>query len=76
MNLMLCMRGEPAQIPYLEEIARLGVGIELGSYGLVGIHSEADWEQRVQTPPGRQERFRACWRYGPFLGWILPTPIT
>ncbi len=37
MNLMICMRGEPEQLPFLTEIAELGAGIELGSYGMIGI---------------------------------------
>jgi hypothetical protein len=37
MNLRVCMRGEPQQLPFLPEIAELGAGIELGSYGILGI---------------------------------------
>jgi sugar phosphate isomerase/epimerase len=44
MNLMICMRGEPDQLPFLPEIAALGAGIELHSYGMVGVQSERDWE--------------------------------
>jgi hypothetical protein len=42
MNLMICMRGEPEHRPFLPEITELGGGIELGSYGLVGVQSEQD----------------------------------
>ena len=47
MNLMLCLRGEPEQLPYLPDIAALGAGIELGSYGIVGVQSSQQWDARV-----------------------------
>jgi hypothetical protein len=40
MKLMICMNGEPSDLELLPEIADLGVGIELGSLGMVGIRSE------------------------------------
>ena len=43
MDVMICMRGESEQIPFLSEIAELGAGIELGGYGMIGVQSEADW---------------------------------
>jgi len=42
MNLMMYMRGEPEQLPFLKEIAKVGAEIELGSYGLIGVRLEQD----------------------------------
>jgi sugar phosphate isomerase/epimerase len=69
MNLMICMSGEPEQLPFLPEIAELGAGIELGRYGLVGIQSEQNWE----TQFGLHEAIRAHFEgtialHGSFLG--------
>jgi hypothetical protein len=44
MNLMICLSGEPEQLPFLPEVVELGAGIELGSYGMLGVRSERDWE--------------------------------
>ena len=43
---MICLSGDPEQLPFLPEIAELGAGIELGSYGIYGIQSEQHWESR------------------------------
>jgi sugar phosphate isomerase/epimerase len=69
MNLMICLRGEPEQLPYLPEIAELGAGIELGSYGMVGIQSERDWEARFTLHEAVRSRFQgAIAIHGPFIG--------
>jgi sugar phosphate isomerase/epimerase len=69
MNLMICMRGEPGQLPYLPEIAELGAGIELGSYGLVGVQSERDWETRFALHQAIRAQFQgAIAIHGPFIG--------
>jgi sugar phosphate isomerase/epimerase len=69
MNIMICMRGEPEQIPYLPEIVDLGAGIELQSYGMVGIKSQQDWQTRL----ARHQAIRALFQgpvavHGPFIG--------
>jgi sugar phosphate isomerase/epimerase len=46
MEFMICFRGDTEQQAYLSEISNLGAGIELGSYGLVGIKSWQDWKAR------------------------------
>lgn len=69
MNLMICMRGEPEQIPFLPEIAELGAGIELGSYGLIGIQSERDWETRFALHKAIRTQFQGTIAvHGPFIG--------
>ena len=69
MNLMICLRGEPEQLPYLPEIAGLGPGIELGSYGLVGIRSERDWERRFTLHQLIRAQFQGTIAvHGPFIG--------
>ncbi len=37
MNLMICLSGEPDQLPFLPEIVALGAGFEFGSYGMLGV---------------------------------------
>jgi sugar phosphate isomerase/epimerase len=69
MNLMICLTGEPDQLPFLPEIAALGAGIELGSYGLVGIQSDRDWETRFTLHQAVRLQFQgALALHGPFLG--------
>lgn len=69
MNLMICMRGEPQQIYFLPEIAKLGTGIELGSYGMIGIRSEQDWEARFALHQVVRAQFQGPIAvHGPFLG--------
>ncbi len=75
MNLMICMRGEPEQLPFLPEIAALGAGIELGSYGMVGIRSERDWETRVMLHQALRTHFPGALAiHGPFLGMEYAHP--
>jgi len=69
MNLMICIRGEPEQLPFLTEIAELGAGIELGSYGLVGVRSERDWQTRFALHEAVRARFQGTIAlHGPFIG--------
>jgi sugar phosphate isomerase/epimerase len=69
MNLMICLRGEPEQLPFLPEIAALGAGIELGSYGLVGIQSERDWDTRFSLHQALRAQFQGpIALHGPFIG--------
>jgi sugar phosphate isomerase/epimerase len=69
MNLMLCMNGEPEQHPFLPEIAELGAGIELGSYGMVGIQSERAWETRFALHQAICAQFHGPIAiHGPFFG--------
>jgi sugar phosphate isomerase/epimerase len=69
MKLMLCSTGESKLLPFLPEIANLGVGIELGSYGLIGIRSEADWQMRVRLHQDIRAYFDGdVALHGPFIG--------
>ena len=69
MNLMLCINGEPDQLPFLPEIAALGAGIELGTYGLVGVQSEPDWENRLALHQVVRSQFQGTLAiHGPFIG--------
>lgn len=69
MNLMISMRGEVEQLPYLPEIAALGAGIELGSYGLVGIRSEEAWQARLALHRAVRDQFSGRIAiHGPFIG--------
>ena len=69
MNLMICMNGEPEQLPFLPEIAELGAGVELGSYGLFGIQSEENWETRFGLHAALRTQFQGVVAiHGPFLG--------
>ncbi len=69
MDLMICLNGEPEQLPYLPEIAALGAGIELGSYGMAGIRSEQAWAARVAMHQALRRRFAGPLAvHGPFIG--------
>ena len=69
MDLMICLSGEADQLAFLPEIASLGVGIELGSYGLVGIQSEAQWQSRFELHQALRAQFDGPISiHGPFLG--------
>jgi sugar phosphate isomerase/epimerase len=66
---MICMHGEREQTAYLQEIERLGSGIELGSYGLVGVRSQQEWEDRVSTHRAIAADFKGkVALHGPFVG--------
>jgi sugar phosphate isomerase/epimerase len=69
MKLMMCMTGEPAQLRFLPEIAELGAGLELGSYGMIGIRSEQDWEERLALHQAVRAEFPGSIAiHGPFIG--------
>ena len=69
MNLMMCMNGEPEQLAFLPQIAGLGAGIELGSYGLIGIQSERNWETRFALHQAVRAQFQGPLAvHGPFVG--------
>ena len=56
-------------LPYLPEIAALGAGIELGSYGLVGVQSERNWETRFRLHQAVRAQFQGTIAiHGPFIG--------
>jgi sugar phosphate isomerase/epimerase len=75
MNLMICMTGESEQLPFLPDIAALGAGIELGSYGLVGIQSAQHWEARFTLHKALRDQFAgAIAIHGPFLGMEFAHP--
>jgi sugar phosphate isomerase/epimerase len=69
MNLMICMSGEPEQLTFLPEIAKLDAGIELGSYGLVGVQSKQDWKTRFALHKAVRTQFQGTIAiHGPFIG--------
>ncbi len=66
---MICLQGEAEQHAYLPEISNLGAGIELGSYGLVGIKSWQDWKARFAKHKAIADKFQGKLAiHGPFLG--------
>jgi sugar phosphate isomerase/epimerase len=72
MNLMICLSGEADQLPFLPEIADLGEGIEIGSYGLVGIRSEQEWQSRLRSHQALRARFHGTIAiHGPFLRMVF-----
>ena len=69
MDLMICLRGEPEELPFLPQIATLGAGIELHSYGMVGVQSERDWDARFALHKAVCAQFDgAIALHGPFIG--------
>lgn len=69
MHLMICMRGEQEEVSFLPEIARLGAGIELQSYGMIGVQSEQAWERRVALHKAIRTHFSGTIAlHGPFVG--------
>ena len=69
MDAMICIRGEPEQLPFLPDIIKLGAGIELGSYGIIGIQSERNWETRFTLHKAICDQFDGTIAvHGPFIG--------
>ena len=69
MDLMICLSGEPGELQFLPEIAALGAGIELGSYGMVGVQSNDAWDTRLQEHKALRDLFRGDVAvHGPFIG--------
>jgi sugar phosphate isomerase/epimerase len=66
---MICLRGKPEELSYLSEIAKLGAGIEFGSYGIIGIQSEEDWDACYTKHKAIRAQFRGPLAiHGPFIG--------
>ena len=69
MKLMVCLRGETDQLPFLDEISKQGAGIELGSFGMIGIKSERDWRERFRLHTAVVRQFKGpVALHGPFIG--------
>jgi len=69
MNLMVCMRGEPDELSFLAEVAELEAGIELQSYGMIGVQSARDWETRFAQHKAIRSQFQGPVAvHGPFIG--------
>ncbi|MBL8026213.1 MAG: sugar phosphate isomerase/epimerase [Fibrobacteres bacterium] len=69
MNLMICLRGDDDQLPYIKEIESLGAGIELGSYGMHGIQSADLWNEKEERHLKIAESFKGrIAAHGPFIG--------
>ncbi|MGB9800524.1 MAG: hypothetical protein ACPLUL_10565 [Thermanaerothrix sp.] len=69
MEFMVSLQGETDQHSYLSEIADLGAGIELGSYGLVGVKSQKDWDSRIEKHIMIVNKFPGKVAiHGPFIG--------
>ena len=69
MKLMLCTRGQQELFPELPGIVALGAGLELGSYGLVGIRSPDDWQACFSRHKAVRDRFAGPIAiHGPFIG--------
>ncbi len=72
---MICLQGGPEDISWLPEIAGLGAGIELGSYGLKGIRSEQAWDERFYLHRAIRAQFPGPLAvHGPFLGMEFTHP--
>jgi sugar phosphate isomerase/epimerase len=66
---MICMHGDSDEMACLPRIAELGAGVELESYGLVGVRSEEDWEARFTAHKAVRGRFSGLVAiHGPFIG--------
>lgn len=66
---MICLRGTPAQFAFLSEIIELKAGIELGSYGMVGVQSEQDWKDCFTRHKAISADFSGMIAvHGPFIG--------
>lgn len=69
MEFMVSLRGETDQHSYLSEIADLGAGIELGSYGLIGVRSQKDWDSTLEKHIAAVNKFSGkVAMHGPFIG--------
>jgi sugar phosphate isomerase/epimerase len=66
---MISLKGEINEYSYLPEIANLGAGIELGSYGLIGVRSQKDWVARLEKHIAMMNEFPGeIAIHGPFVG--------
>ena len=69
MEFMISMRGSIDQHVYLAEIEKLGAGIELGSYGLIGVKSPSEWDLKINEHKKIVEIFKGKKAlHGPFIG--------
>lgn len=69
MEFMVCGFGEKEEEQYLPMIEKLGVGLELQSYGLVGSKSPSAWQYRIERHREICRRFEGKLAiHGPFLG--------
>ena len=69
MNLMICIGGEPDEISFLPEIAEIGAGIELGSYGFTGVRSQRNWDAHFRLHKAICSQFQGPTAiHGPFFG--------
>lgn len=69
MEFMVCLDGETDQLSYISEIADLGAGIELGSYGLIGARSKKDWDSKIEKHVKIVNKFPGKVAiHGPFIG--------
>jgi hypothetical protein len=70
MNFMFCMNGEPEQLSFLPEIARLGAGIELGSPNKTGKRASHCTKQSELNSRGLLPYMALS------LAWNMPTSTT
>lgn len=69
MDFMVCAAGEPEQTAYIPVVERLGAGIELQSYGVVGASSPAAWQERLDKHRSFRRGFSGPLAvHGPFIG--------
>ncbi|MDQ7794500.1 MAG: sugar phosphate isomerase/epimerase [bacterium] len=69
MRLMICLSGEAEQLGYLPALSVLSAGVELGSYGRVGVLSRRRWEERLVLHKALRSRFDGpIALHGPFIG--------
>ncbi len=69
MPFMICLNGDPQHLDLVHELHALGLGVELQSYGLIGIKSEAEWSKRLACHVEFLKHFRGPLAvHGPFIG--------
>lgn len=75
MNFMICMGGDPEQHEHIPNIEALGAGVELQSYGLVGIRAQKEWEKRFEYHKRFTGQFHGPLSvHGPFIGMQFDHP--
>jgi sugar phosphate isomerase/epimerase len=66
---MICLNGDPEHLELVPELQALGLGVELQSYGLIGIKSPEEWNRRFACHSEFLKHFHGPLAvHGPFIG--------
>jgi len=69
MEFMVCGFGEQEEHQYIPRVQKLGVGVELQSYGLNGCKSPESWNERLRVHKVFRDKYPGRLAiHGPFLG--------